>query len=127
LNASLRSSLCVDPSSPVYAMFTNTHGPRYYTLAVGTPSPNVTVDQKKLCAVAHSKDGVVWYNHSIVMGPNRDNTRENVACAAPVVWRDGEGVYRMVCVALRPPCIPPTYPAHLPIFKQRRDCEQCIL
>ena len=30
----------------------------YYTLAVGSTSPNVKVDQKKVCAVAHSFDGV---------------------------------------------------------------------
>ena len=72
----------------------------YYTLAVGTPSPDVHVDQKKVCAVAHSHDGVGWFNHSVVLGPSAATDREDVACAAPDVWVDGAGVYRMVFSAI---------------------------
>ena len=75
---------------------------QYYTLAVGG-SPGVTEGQRKLCAVAHSKDGVVWSNHSIVLGvmPTATQPREDTACAAPVVWIDAKtGVYRMVYSAI---------------------------
>jgi hypothetical protein len=78
---------------------------QYYTLAVGSTSPDVKVDQKKVCAVAHSTDGIRWFNHSVVMGPvaTDANDREDVACAAPVVWQDstgGRSVYRMVYSAI---------------------------
>jgi hypothetical protein len=83
---------------------------QYYTLAVGSTSPDVKVDQKKVCAVAHSADGVHWYNHSVVMGPvaTDANNREDVACAAPVVWQDApdnangrsRSVYRMIYSAI---------------------------
>jgi len=81
----------------------------YYTLAVGSTSPDVKVDQKKVCAVAHSLDGVSWSNHSVVLGPTTtaEQPREDVACAAPVVWREGGGsdgsgrrLYRMVYSAI---------------------------
>lgn len=74
----------------------------YYTLAVGTTSHDVKVDQKKVCAVAHSQDGIHFYNHSVVMGPlsTSEQPREDVACAAPVVWRDAAGIYRMVYSAI---------------------------
>jgi hypothetical protein len=74
----------------------------YYTLAVGTTSHDVKVDQKKVCAVAHSKDGIRFYNSSVVMGPlsTSEQPREDIACAAPVVWRDAAGVYRMIYSAI---------------------------
>ena len=74
----------------------------YYTLAVGTTSHDVKVDQKKVCAVAHSKDGIHFYNSSVVMGPlsTSEQPREDIACAAPVVWRDAAGVYRMIYSAI---------------------------
>jgi hypothetical protein len=78
---------------------------QFYTLAVGHTDPDIHVDQKKLCAVAHSRDGVTWYNHSVIMGPLPAGPREDVACAAPVVWRDGDvasgrGLYRMIYSAI---------------------------
>ena len=75
---------------------------QYYTLAVGG-SPGVSVGQRKLCAVAHSRDGIAWGNHSIVMGPTSTavQPREDTACAAPVVWVDAfTGVYHMVYSAI---------------------------
>ena len=53
--------------------------------------------------MAHSHDGVVWFNHSVVMGPTTTarQPREDIACAAPVVWVDDAGVYRMVYVAVQ--------------------------
>ena len=51
---------------------------QYYTLAVGS-SPGVEVGQRKLCAVAHSRDGVTWFNHSVVLGPSPKQPREDIA------------------------------------------------
>lgn len=78
---------------------------QYYTLAIGG-SPGVPVGQRKLCAVAHSRDGIRWTNHSIVLRQMAASVqpREDIACAAPVVWIDktksGDAVYRMVYSAI---------------------------
>lgn len=71
----------------------------YYTLAVGTPSGDVRIDQAKHCAVCHSADGIHWDDHRLVMSPRPDISYEDVAVAAPFVWRDGE-LYRMLYSAI---------------------------
>ena len=75
---------------------------QWYTLAVGRTSKDVKVDQKKVCAVAHSRDGIAWFNHSVVLSETTtaSNNREDIACAAPVVWRDVNGTYRMIYSAI---------------------------
>ena len=67
----------------------------YYTLASGKKSPDVRVDQEKHCAVCHSRDGIRWEDHRVVMSPRKDVGNEDIAVAAPWVWRDGE-TYRML-------------------------------
>jgi predicted GH43/DUF377 family glycosyl hydrolase len=67
----------------------------YYTLATGTTSKDVFVDQEKHCAVCHSDDGIHWHDHRLVLSPRRQVTNEDIAVAAPFVFRDGD-VYRMV-------------------------------
>jgi len=67
----------------------------YYTLAVGKPSTNMKIDQEKHCAVCHSTDGIHWTDHRLIMSPRRDVTNEDIAVAAPFVWRDGD-LYRML-------------------------------
>ncbi|MBT3376531.1 MAG: hypothetical protein HN742_29435 [Lentisphaerae bacterium] len=67
----------------------------YYTLAVGRKDADVRVDQEKHCAVCHSSDGIHWHDHRLILGPRRDVANEDIAVAAPVVWRDGE-LYRML-------------------------------
>lgn len=67
----------------------------YYTLAVGTKNPDVKIDQEKHCAVCHSTDGIHWTDHRLIMGPRRDVPHEDIAVAAPFVWRDGD-LYRML-------------------------------
>jgi predicted GH43/DUF377 family glycosyl hydrolase len=67
----------------------------YYTLATGTPSPDVMVDQEKHCAVCHSADGITWTDHRVIMSPRKNLAQEDIAVAAPFVWRDG-GIYRML-------------------------------
>ena len=67
----------------------------YYTLAVGRKSPDVKVDQEKHCAVCHSTDGIRWRDHRIILSPRHDVANEDIAVAAPFVWRDG-GFYRML-------------------------------
>ena len=67
----------------------------YYTLAVGTKSGDARVDQEKHCAVCHSTDGIHWTDHQLIMSPRREVTCEDIAVAAPFVWRDGDR-YRML-------------------------------
>lgn len=67
----------------------------YYTVAVGTKSEDVRVDQEKHCAVCHSQDGIHWTDHRLLMSPRKGVANEDVAVAAPFVWRDGD-VYRML-------------------------------
>lgn len=67
----------------------------YYTVAVGTKSDDVRVDQEKHCAVCHSEDGIHWTDHQLIISPRKEVANEDVAVAAPFVWRDGD-VYRML-------------------------------
>ena len=67
----------------------------YYTLAVGRKSLDVRVDQEKHCAVCHSADGLHWRDHRVVLSPRRHVPNEDIAVAAPFVWRDGD-CYRML-------------------------------
>ncbi len=67
----------------------------YYTLAVGRKSADVRVDQEKHCAVCHSADGITWSDHRLILSPRRDVANEDIAVAAPFVWRDGK-LFRML-------------------------------
>jgi predicted GH43/DUF377 family glycosyl hydrolase len=67
----------------------------YYTLAVGTPNADVRIDQEKHCAVCFSTDGLHWTDHRVIMRPRRDVSFEDIAVAAPFVWRE-EARYRML-------------------------------
>ena len=67
----------------------------YYTLAVGSKNPDVRIDQEKHCAMCHSTDGIHWTDHRLVMRPRPEVANEDIAVAAPFVWRDGE-IYRML-------------------------------
>lgn len=70
----------------------------YYTLATGTPDANdIRVDQEKHCAVCHSKDGLRWTDHRVILSPRPDITSEDAAVAAPWVWHDGDGYRMMYC------------------------------
>ncbi len=67
----------------------------YYTLAIGTKNKDKKIDQEKHCAVAHSSDGIHWTEHRVILSPRADVTTDDIAVAAPFVWRDGD-VYRML-------------------------------
>ena len=71
----------------------------FYTLAVGVPSPDVHVDQEKHCVVCHSRDGIEWTDHRIILSPRPDVPHDDIACAAPFVWQEN-GLYRMLYAAI---------------------------
>jgi predicted GH43/DUF377 family glycosyl hydrolase len=68
----------------------------YYTLATGTSSDDVRIDQEKHCAVCHSTNGVNWTDHRVIISPRSDVDNEDIAVAAPFVWREPSGTYRMI-------------------------------
>ena len=67
----------------------------YYTLAVGKKNADPHVDQEKHCAVCHSTDGIRWTDHRLILSPRRDVPNEDIAVAAPFVWRDRD-LFRML-------------------------------
>jgi predicted GH43/DUF377 family glycosyl hydrolase len=71
-----------EPGAPLYRM--------YYTLATGTPSPDLLIDQRKLSVMAHSHDGLNWFDRRVVLRPRLDAGYENAATIALNVWRTPE-------------------------------------
>jgi len=70
------------PSSdgaPLYRM--------HYTLPTGTTDPDLLVDQAKQAVVAHSRDGLTWFDKRVVLRPRREADYENAAVIALNVWK----------------------------------------
>ncbi|MFK5924308.1 MAG: hypothetical protein QM496_19205 [Verrucomicrobiota bacterium] len=63
----------------------------HYTLATGTPSRDLMVDQSKQSVIAHSKDGVTWSDKRIVLQPRKGAGYENAATIALNVWKTPTG------------------------------------
>lgn len=59
----------------------------HYTLATGTPSKDLLVDQAKQSVIAHSFDGINWIDKRVVMRPRPEATYENAATIALNVWK----------------------------------------
>lgn len=67
----------------------------HYTLTVGTPSENLLVDQAKYSVIAHSYDGISWFDKRVILGPRLDADYENAATIALNVWPTASG-YRAI-------------------------------
>lgn len=67
----------------------------YYTLATGTPSKDLLVDQEKHAVIAHSYDGITWSDRRVILSPRRDADYENAAVIALNVWPVASG-YRAI-------------------------------
>ncbi len=63
----------------------------YYTLTTGTPSKNLLVDQAKQGVVAHSYDGINWFDKRVVLRPRHEADYENAAAAGLNAWRTDTG------------------------------------
>jgi hypothetical protein len=63
----------------------------YYTLSTGTPSPDLRVDQSKRAVVAHSWNGLDWFDKRVVLEPRSDADYEDVATIALNVWKTNIG------------------------------------
>ena len=59
----------------------------HYTLATGTPSRDLRVDQAKQSVVAHSHDGRRWTDRRVLLRPRPEADYENAATIALNVWR----------------------------------------
>ncbi|MEO8496139.1 MAG: hypothetical protein ABI614_13800 [Planctomycetota bacterium] len=63
----------------------------HYTLATGTPSKDLRVDQAKQSVIAHSYDGLKWTDRRVVLQPRADAAYENAATIALNPWRTESG------------------------------------
>lgn len=58
----------------------------HYTLATGSTSRDLRIDQAKQAVIAHSRDGITWTDRRVVLRPRDDADYENVAAIALNVW-----------------------------------------
>jgi hypothetical protein len=63
----------------------------FYTLATGTTSKDLRVDQAKQAVIAHSEDGLRWTDKRVVLGPREDADYENAATIALNPWKTKNG------------------------------------
>jgi len=59
----------------------------HYTLATGTPSKKLSVDQAKQSVIAHSHDGIKWFDKRVLLRPRAEVSYENAATIALNVWK----------------------------------------
>ncbi|MDX1946475.1 MAG: hypothetical protein SFU86_13830 [Pirellulaceae bacterium] len=59
----------------------------HYTLATGTPSKDLRIDQAKQAVIAHSQDGLTWTDRRVALRPRADADYENAATIALNVWK----------------------------------------
>jgi len=67
----------------------------HYTLPTGTPSKDLLVDQAKYAVVAHSYDGLKWFDKRVELGPRLEAKYENAATIALNIWKTKSG-YRAI-------------------------------
>jgi predicted GH43/DUF377 family glycosyl hydrolase len=67
----------------------------YYTLATGTTSKDLLVDQAKQAVCAHSRDGITWFDKTLLLMPRLEADYENAAVIALNVWKVKNG-YRAI-------------------------------
>jgi len=63
----------------------------YYTLATGTPSKDLLVDQAKFAVTAESVDGLTWTDRRVILRPRLDTKYENAAVIALNPWQTEKG------------------------------------
>lgn len=63
----------------------------HYTLATGSPSKDLRVDQAKQSVIAHSYDGRRWEDRRVLLRPRGEADYENAATIALNVWRTKSG------------------------------------
>jgi hypothetical protein len=71
----------------------------YYTLPTGAASPDVKIDQAKQSVVAHSYDGINWFDKRVVLQARPDVPYEDIATIALNVWPTATG-WRAIYAAI---------------------------
>ncbi|HBH82571.1 MAG TPA: hypothetical protein DDY34_02025 [Bacteroidales bacterium] len=59
----------------------------HYTLANGVPDKTLQINQAKQSVIAHSYDGLTWFDKRVVMRPRAEAEYENAATIALNVWK----------------------------------------
>jgi predicted GH43/DUF377 family glycosyl hydrolase len=59
----------------------------HYTLATGGPGETLQVNQAKQSVIAHSYDGLTWFDKRVVLRPRPEAEYENAATIALNVWK----------------------------------------
>lgn len=59
----------------------------YYSLPTGTPNKDTRIDQAKRAVVAHSYDGIKWFDKKIILEPRPEVEYENAASIAINPWK----------------------------------------
>jgi predicted GH43/DUF377 family glycosyl hydrolase len=59
----------------------------YYTLATGTPHADLRINQAKQAVIAHSRDGITWFDKRVLLRPRAQATYENAAVIALNIWQ----------------------------------------
>jgi predicted GH43/DUF377 family glycosyl hydrolase len=59
----------------------------HYTLATGKPDKSLLVNQAKQAVIAHSHDGITWFDKRVVLRPRLEADYENAATIALNVWK----------------------------------------
>ncbi len=62
----------------------------HYTLATGRPDKDLRVNQAKQSVIAHSWDGIEWFDKRVVLQPREEASYENAATIALNVWKHGD-------------------------------------
>jgi len=65
-----------------------------YTLATGSPSKDLRVDQAKQSVIAHSYDGLTWCDRRVILQPREEASYENAATIALNPWQTDDGKWR---------------------------------
>ena len=63
----------------------------YYTLATGTPHEDIIVDQAKQSVIAHSYDGIEWFDKRVVLQARAEADYENAAAIGLNIWPTSKG------------------------------------
>ena len=71
----------------------------HHTLAVGKTSPDLSIDQEKHAVIAHSHDGLTWFDKRVVLSPRREADYENAANIALNIWQTKRG-WRAIYAAI---------------------------
>jgi hypothetical protein len=58
----------------------------HYTLATGRPDRDLRIDQAKQSVIAHSWDGITWFDKRVVLQPRREAAYEDCATIGLKVW-----------------------------------------